>query len=70
MPDDIQAADALADAGQLAGLLAKSLEALAAAGEADAACRIAGHACALYRGRDAARWQQFNVLLHRLARRV
>lgn len=54
----------------LAGILLKSLEALAAAGEADAACRLAGHACAALRTTDADAWNKFNVLLHRLARHV
>ena len=68
MAADVPARDPVVDAKPLADLLVASLEKLAAAGEADAACRIAGHACALHRGRDAARWQQFNALLHRLAR--
>lgn len=54
----------------LVDLFLKSLEALAAAGEADTACRLAGHACALYRTTDEATWSRFNRLLHRLARYV
>lgn len=53
-------------------LLLASLKALAAAGNAEEACRLAGQACALYRQRDsdAATWNRYNVLLHRLARHV
>lgn len=51
-------------------LLLASLKALAAAGNVEEACRLAGQACALYRQRDsdAATWSRYNVLLHRLAR--
>lgn len=51
-------------------LLLASLEALAAAGEVEQACRLAGRACALHRTRDAAAWNRFNVLLHRLSRQA
>jgi len=50
----------------LVGLLLSSLEKLAAAGEVDAACRLAGQACALLRHEDPRATQRFNVLLHRL----
>lgn len=56
--------------GGLADLLVASLDALARAGQADAACRMAGHACAVLRPVDAREWQKFNVLLHRLSRLV
>lgn len=57
-------------AAGLADLLVASLDALARAGQADAACRMAGHACALLRQGDARQWQKFNALLHRLSRLV
>jgi hypothetical protein len=50
-------------------ILLASLEALAAAGETDAACRLAGQACAALRQQDAAAWRRFNALLHRLVLR-
>lgn len=51
-------------------LLLQSLKALATAGNVEEACHLAGQACALYRQRDsdAATWNRYNVLLHRLAR--
>ena len=52
----------------LVHLLLASLEQLAAAGEVDAACRLAGEACALLRSQDARATQRFNALLHRLTR--
>jgi hypothetical protein len=54
----------------LVELLLSSLEALAAAGQADAACRLAGQACALLRKDDPSGWRRFNVLLHRLCKPV
>lgn len=50
-------------------ILLASLEALAAAGETDAACRLAGQACAALRQHDATAWRRFNALLHRLVLR-
>jgi hypothetical protein len=52
----------------LADLLLSSLEALAAAGQADAACRLAGHACAILRKDNPTGWRKFNAQLHRLSR--
>jgi hypothetical protein len=52
----------------LAAVLLASLEALALAGQADAACRHAGKACAVLRGTDPVQWRKFNALLHRLSR--
>jgi len=52
----------------LVQLLLASLEKLAAAGEVEAACRLAGEACVLLRTRDARATQHFNALLHRLTR--
>jgi hypothetical protein len=54
----------------LIDILLSSLEALAAAGQADAACRLAGKACAALRGRDPAGWRRFNVFLHRMTKHV
>jgi hypothetical protein len=54
----------------LVGVLLTSLEALAAAGKADAACRLAGKACAELRHSDPAAWQRFNVFLHRMIKHV
>lgn len=54
----------------LADILVASLETLARLGEADAACREAGRACAVLRGANPAQWRKFNALLHRLSRHV
>ncbi len=54
----------------LIDILLSSLEALAATGQADAACRLAGEACAALRGRDPAGWQRFNVFLHRMTKHL
>ncbi|MCY0149883.1 hypothetical protein OEG84_19805 [Hoeflea sp. G2-23] len=62
-------ASALDQAG-LVLLLVKSLEALASAGQVDAACRLAGQACAGLRNSDPRGWGRLNALLHRLARRA
>jgi hypothetical protein len=50
----------------LVEILLSSLEALAATGQADAACRLAGRACAALRKSDPSGWRKFNALLHRL----
>jgi hypothetical protein len=50
--------------------LLSSLEALAAAGQADAACRLAGQACSFLRKDDPSGWKRFNALLHRLSKLV
>jgi hypothetical protein len=52
----------------LAEVLLASLQQLAAAGETEAACQLAGKACAILRPRDARAWRRFNALLHRLTR--
>ena len=54
----------------LADILLSSLETLAATGEADAACRLAGRARAALRGRDPAAWRRFNAFLHRMIKHV
>jgi len=51
----------------LIDILLSSLEALAATGEVDAACRLAGRACAVLRNNDPSGWRKFNALLHRLS---
>ena len=53
-----------------AALLIDALQKLADAGEVDAACRIAGKACTTLRHSAPPSEQRFNVLLHRLARRL
>jgi len=71
LPDDAaRAGPVAAGTDALAGVLLKSLEALAAAGHAEEACRLAGHACAATRQTDLRAWKTFNALLHRLARHV
>ncbi|PZN53843.1 MAG: hypothetical protein DIU65_08180 [Proteobacteria bacterium] len=52
----------------LATILLASLEALAKAGEVDAACRQAGKACAQLRLTDPDLWRRFNAFLHRWSR--
>lgn len=63
-------APADAGVGPLDEILLASLSTLAAAGEVEEACRLAGRACAVHRTTNAAAWNRFNVLLHRLARRA
>jgi hypothetical protein len=50
-------------------LLLDALQKLADTGEVDAACRIAGKACALFRQTSPRAEQRFNGLLHRLTGR-
>ena len=50
----------------LAELLLTSLSGLAAAGEVETACRLAGKACVTLRHCDQATARRFDVLLHRL----
>ena len=47
-------------------ILLTSLKALAATGEVEHACRLAGQACMALRGTDPAAAHRFDVLLHRL----
>jgi hypothetical protein len=67
-PEDRAPVSAVSHA--LVGILLTSLEALAAAGKPDEACRLAGQACAALRRNDPATWRRFNALLHRLTKRV
>lgn len=74
MSPDVAKANAVigqqkASAG-LTDLVISSLEALAAAGQPDAACRFAGQACAALRKDDPRSWRRFNALLHRLSKSV
>ncbi|HWV42844.1 hypothetical protein [Pseudorhodoplanes sp.] len=55
---------------RLTEVLLASLETLVAAGEAEAACRLAGRACAAVRQSNPAAWQRFNVFLHRMIKRL
>lgn len=57
-------------AAALCAILLDGLRALAEAGEVDAACRLAGRACAVLRQTDSAQWRRYNVLLHRLGLRA
>lgn len=61
------AADPGAPAQKLVDLLIKSLGELAAAGEVEAACRLAGQACVALRHSDEKSARRFDVLLHRLS---
>lgn len=53
-------------AAALVEILVTSLDALAAAGEVEAACRLAGQACVALRHTDQASARRFDVLLHRM----
>lgn len=56
---------------EMCAILLDGLQALADAGEADRACRLAGRACAALRDADDDRlWRRFNALLHRIAPRT
>ena len=74
MSPDAAEADPIVDPQKalagLADILLSSLDALVAAGHADAACRLAGRACAALRKDDPAGWRKFNALLHRLSKSV
>lgn len=54
----------------LGDILARSLEELVAAGRVDAACSLAGLACAATRRTDVRTWKRFNALLHRWSARA
>ncbi len=54
----------------LVEILLASLEALAAEGQVDTACRLAGRACMALRRSDPAGGRRFEVLLHRLSRNL
>ena len=52
---------------ELCDILLASLKALAEAGEPEAACKLAGSACAALRKNEPEQWSRFNKLLHRLS---
>ena len=54
----------------LATLLEEGLRRLADAGEVEPACRLAGRAHAALRLQDPVAAHRFNILLHRLTRRL
>ena len=60
------AADRNAQSESVVDILVASLNALAAAGEVEAACRLAGRAYVVSRCTDKAAARRFDVLLHRL----
>ena len=62
-----KAADPGLPAQKLVDLLITSIGELAAAGEVDAACRLAGQACVALRHSDEKAARRFDVLLHRLS---
>jgi hypothetical protein len=62
----IGASGALAGPAHLPEILLASIAALAAAGEVENACRLAGQACVALRHADPATARRFDVLLHRL----
>jgi hypothetical protein len=55
---------------QMADILLASLKELAAAGQVETACRLAGQACAALRNDAPDAWAAFNAFLHRFARRT
>lgn len=62
--------EATAGDARLPEVLLTSLTALAAAGEVEQACRLAGQACVMLRVSDPAASRRFDVLLHRLTRKL
>lgn len=62
--------EAAADVVRLSEILLTSLTALAAAGDVEQACRLAGQACVMLRVSDPAASRRFDVLLHRLTRKL
>ena len=52
---------------ELCEILVAGLKALAEAGEPEAACKLAGRACATLRKESPEQWSRFNKLLHRLS---
>jgi len=70
--DDEKVTEARDAAWSVSGVefLVASLDTSARLGQADAACREAGRACAVLRGANLAQWRKFNALPHRLSRHV
>jgi hypothetical protein len=54
----------------LVGVFLDTLRALAAAGQVEQACRLAGQACATTRQSDPATCHRFNLLLHGLTKKL
>ena len=51
-------------------ILLAAVDDLSAAGGDEAACRLAGRACAVLRHSDLDGWKKFNAFLHRATRRL
>jgi hypothetical protein len=66
-PDRLETGSPARIAAELTDILRVGLLALAQAGEADMACRLAARACATLRKEQPDQWQVFNKLLHRLS---
>lgn len=58
--------DTSASPARVSEILLASITALAAAGEVEKACRLAGQACVALRGTDPVAARRFDALLHRL----
>ena len=55
---------------RLTEILLMALGKLAAAGDIETACRLAGEACAALRREDAEAERRFNAFLHRMCKRL
>jgi len=64
--ENVGAQAASASLSPIVDLLLASLAALAKAGDAEMACRMAGQACVTLRRTDPAAARRFDVLLHRM----
>lgn len=58
------------ESARVSEILLASITALATTGEVEKACRLAGEACMALRGSDPAAARRFDVLLHRLTRKL
>ncbi len=67
-PDPARAG--IPDTVALTQILISGLGALATAGQADLACRLAGQASAVVRISDPVAWQRLNVFLHKMIKHV
>jgi len=65
-PGSIRASSAGRPQLRISEILLASVIALAAAGEVETACRLAGQACVALRATDPAAARRFDALLHRL----
>jgi hypothetical protein len=66
-PGSVGAQSAGPSLSRVPEILLASITALAAAGEVEKACRLAGQACVALRGIEPAAARRFDALLHRLA---